>query len=272
MIVFSFTLIGQFRSKSSFADASIRSPSTSPSHFYRIDEQLEGPQSFYTRYLIQFIRNWPPRGFPREWDMHGLDTNPVQLECYQTAGNPFYLGLRQFMKVNAPLAEVEKVLDNMDQYQHLFPGFKDIHVVSRDGNKILTAWEQPIPLFFVPNVRYELWYIVDKSLASRKIYRYQLKESNSLKKDDGLIVIQSESPNLTYYVEYDFYDADWGVLKTIAPSRIWKDNVEGIYLSDLAIKLRAEHSAWSFEKIAEESAKVLKSFPVEKAIDKKRPL
>jgi hypothetical protein len=38
----------------------------------------------------------------------------------------------------------------------------------------------------------------------------------------------------------DFFKADWGLVETLAPERIWKDTADSLYISDLAIKLKAE--------------------------------
>ena len=60
----------------------------------------------------------------------------------------------------------------------------------------------------------------------------------------------------------------------MAPARIWDDSVKGIYLSDVAIKLKAEHPGWDYEAVRKESEKVLEAFSsiVEKAVEEKKPL
>ncbi len=238
---------------------------------HSIDEKLEGPESIYTNYILNLIRVWPKDSFVAQEN----SPNPVQLQCIETIGNPYYIGLEQFMRVNAPLGRVEEILDDINHYKDLFPGFDDIHIVSQQENKILTYWEQHVPFFFVPNVTYQVLYLTDKTSSHRKIYRYKLKNSKNLKTNDGVIIIEEDSPVAvntprTRYTEYDFFDADWGIVKTVAPGRIWKDSVEGIYLSDVAIKLMAEHPRWSFKQVKEESQKILELFPVNKAIEQKK--
>jgi hypothetical protein len=240
--------------------------------FIPLDEKLEGPASIYTPEIVRLIRQWPPKGLD---DSFKSDENPVKLQCIETPGNPYYIGLRQQMRVDAPLSRVEAILDDIDRYQHLFPGYDDIHIVSSSGNKFLTFWEQHIPVFFVPNVKYQVTYLMDKSSPHLKVYRYQLKESEHLKASDGLIVIESETDpktlvQRTRYTEFDFFDADWGILKTLAPEKIWKESVEGIYLSDLAIKLKAEHPEWDSREISEKGRKLLEANPVEKFIQSKK--
>ncbi len=246
---------------------------------FQLNSRLEGPESAYTSAIVKWIEQWPPKGLASLsgedlGKTKSFDESPVKIQCIQTSGNQFYIGLRQEMRIYAPLSRVEGVLDDIDHYQYLFPGYKDIHVVSRTGNRWLTYWEQDIPLFFVPNVKYFITYLMDKPSPTRKFYRYKLKESRNLRFSDGLIVLeekalQGTSSIVTDYVEFDFFDADWGVLKTLAPGKIWKESVEGIYLSDAAIKLKAEHSEWSYQDISKESRKFLSRYPIEPMVEKK---
>lgn len=182
------------------------------------------------------------------------------------------------MWVNAPLEIVQSILDDVDHYKEIFPNFDDIHVVSRDRNRLETYWEQHIPLFFVPNTKYQMSYVVDHSVPDRVVYRYQLAKADAIKVDDGLIVIDKDptpgSSVRTRYTEYDLFDADWGVLETIAPGKIWKESVEGFYLSDIAIKLKAEHfngaDAWSNKRVMKESKSILDRYPVDMALKSRK--
>lgn len=272
----SFIFLLFFRDGVFLQDAYAEGPKDSKklSRSHSILEKLEGPESQYTGYLLKLIQSWPTQNQNLPKTIPGNEKNPVQLQCIETPGNSDYIGIQQFMVVNAAIQKVEAILDDINHYQDIFPDFDDIHIISRDENKILTYWEQHIPLFFVPNVKYQVHYLWDKSSADRKMYRYQLKESKSLKKSDGLIVIErdssaSVSAPRTRYFEYDFYDADWGILKTIAPDRIWTESVEGVYRSDVAIKLKAENPSWDAKRIVEESKKLLEAFPVKNAIESK---
>jgi len=264
-----FIIFGVMCGKSAFLFA--HEPSSTSQFVFPIETPLDGPKSIYTDYLLNLLSSWPHTAAKSE--VSAKDPNPVQLQCLETPGNPFYIGLRQIMIVDAPLSRVAAVLDDIDHYKEIFPGYDDIHVVSRDRNRILTTWEQHIPIFFVPNIRYQLSYIVDSS-SNRRIYRYQLKDGDHLKSNDGMIVIEAIPSKLpahpqTLYKEYDFIDADWGVLKSIAPEKIWKATVEGIYLSDLGIKLKAENNNWPSEEIISKSQKLLNQYPVDSAIENK---
>src|SRR5205814_554174 len=119
----------------------------------------------------------------------------------------------------------------------------------------------------LPNVKYEVVYLLDKPQADRKIYRYKLqKENSAIKTSDGVIVIEALDKNKVRFIEYDFVDAYWGIVKTMAPSRIWKDSVESFFLSDIAIKLKAENPTWTNEKTVDEAKEALKTFPIDKVL------
>ena len=239
-------------------------------YLHSIYEKLDGPQSVYTPYILGLIRG----SISQEWNLALNRENAVELQCIETPNNPFYIGLKQNLIIYSSLSAVEAVLDDVGHYKDLFPDFEDVHVAAKDGNKWVVSWEQKIPVFFIPNIKYEVFYLVDKSLPGRRVYRYQFKGGDNLKYNDGVIVIENDprgtsvSP-MTRYTEYDFYDADWGILKTVAPGKIWKRSVGDIFLSDIAIKLKAENPDWSYEKIKEESEKSLGRFPLERVIGKK---
>jgi hypothetical protein len=256
---------------------------------HSVDSPLGGVESPYTKILIDLVRNWSPQGPPKGWaQVESEDENPVHLKCIETPGNPDYIGVAQYMTIHTALQQVEEVLDDINHYDQIFYGFEDIHLVSQEGNRLLTYWEQKIPVFFIPNVSYQMQYVLDKTATDRKIYRYQLYQSGSIKKSDGLIVIEKShekrlgKSNLnslttlgeqdvesTSYYEFDFYDADWGIIKTLAPGRIWKDSVESFYLSDLAIKLRSENKHWSANQVVQESKKTLSQYPLDLLIQNK---
>lgn len=181
-----------------------------------------------------------------------------QLRCFQNPKNDLYIGVEQRVRIHAALSAVDAVLSDFDHLKDLFPGYKDIHLVSKTENRFLTYWEQRVPLFFVPNVKYEMIYLVDRSMPTRVVYRYQLKESGTLKASDGFISIRKEDDTHTDFVEYDFFDAEWGAAQILGKTKIWSDAVEGLYLSDLATQLKAENENWSHQKAKNEAEKQLK--------------
>ena len=162
-VIFAFRLI--------FISGGVYAGSQEP--FFPIQQHLEGPSSEYTDRLIRWAQKWPPRGLILEAQR---GDSPVLLECLETLGKLDYIGIQQQMTIRAPLSRVEAILDDIDHYQDLFSGFETIRVESKNGNQILTYWEQKVPLFFIPNVKYKMTYLIDKSSLQRKFYRYQLSQ------------------------------------------------------------------------------------------------
>jgi hypothetical protein len=195
----------------------------------------------YTPWIKQLLEN---KAYTKLSKNMNSPANPVQLTCLETKGAKFYIGIVQEMTIQAPLAEVSKVVEGIDQLVDLFPGYESVKLLSQDNSQPIarwvTAWEQKIPLFFIPNVKYQMVYFIHPATPSSKAYRYQLNTVGTIQESDGMIVLEKRSEQETHYIEMDFFKADWGLVETLAPERIWKDTADSLYISDLAIKLKAE--------------------------------
>jgi hypothetical protein len=226
------------------AGAAARSAEVHP-----IDEDLGGPKSSYADVLLEIAR----RGeIPAP--EHG-SSSPVGLTCVATPGDGKYVGTIQRMEIAAPLAAVEQILGDVAHYKDLFPGCAGVREVpgSRDGNRYVTAWEQRVPVPLVPNSRYELTYLVSRPSERLLFYRYRLARTGDLTNSDGLIALEAMGPERTRLTGYDFFNARWGIL----PERlVWRESLRGTFAADLAIKLKAEHPAWSYGRIAAEADRV----------------
>lgn len=228
--------------------------SATASQKYPLTTPLSGPQSLYTRKVLDLLLKWP------ETKKHLIQPekpNGLAIRCLKTPENDLYIGLEQVMHVSASLERVEAVLDDVNNYARLFFGFKDVRIVSRDDNRWTISWEQEVPFFFVPNVKYDTFYLVDSSQPGRKFYRYKLKESGQLKFSDGAIIVETESNGGTLFAEFDYFEADWGILKVLGVKKIWRESIESIVLSDFAIKLKAEHPDWDYERVKDASKKAV---------------
>jgi hypothetical protein len=216
------------------------------------DEDLGGPVSRYADALrIVAVRGEvPAEAAPGASALH--------LTCVATPGDGKYVGIVQRMEIGAPLAEVEAILADVPHYKDLFPGLVDVREVpgSRDGNRYVTAWEQRVPVFFIPNTRYELTYLVSRVGEGRTVYRYRLARSGDLTNSDGIVVLEAAGPGRTRFTAYDFFNARWGV---VPEGAVWRESLRGSFESDLAIKLKAEHPGWSYPEIAAEAERLRRS-------------
>jgi hypothetical protein len=185
---------------------------------------------------------------------------PLQLTCLSTPGEEAYVGALQVAVVEAPLAAVVAILDDVPHYRDLFPDTVDVHEVpgSRQGDRFVTAWEQKAPVFFLPNTRYQLVYRVDRQRPDRVVYRYWLRRAGALRHSDGVVLLEALAPGLTRFTEYDLFDAAWG---PVPMSMVWGEALKGMYLSDTALLLKAEHPAWSYAEVAEVVARRWRAEP-----------
>lgn len=216
--------------------------SAPPAGPHRLDEDLGGPPSRYAADMVRLLD--APRAAPDEGP-----ERPLHLTCLPTPGQPRYVGARQAQTIRAPLTVVAGILDDIPHYPELFPDLVQVRVVDRAGDpdRYVTAWEQRVPVFFLPNTRYELTHLVDRSRPDQVIYRYRLLRSRDLTNSDGLVILEALGPALTRFTEYDFFDAHWGPLTA---GMVWGASLKGIFLSAVAIQLRAEHPDWSYRQVA----------------------
>ena len=227
-----------------------------------IQTTLRGPASVYTHLMIDLVKHWPPKRLK----LAEASEIPT-LTCLSTENEKYYVGVEHFLKIQAPLERVFAVVSDVDHYQSLFPGFEQVKILEQNQNLWTILWEQTIPVFFIPNVKYETYYLIQRE-KNRTFIRMQLKNSTKINHTDGLITLESRG-GATLYTEYDFFDADYGILKTLAPGRIWKDPVEAMFLSDLAVRFKSENPGLSYADITKKTKAVLAKFPLE-AILKKR--
>jgi hypothetical protein len=243
--------------------AAIASGSEPPLH--PIDEKLDGPESLYTEKILKLIKEWP-KG--RTFCHAQNEPQEVQTIGIRTEGRPYYVGFQKCMVIHAPLAQVEAVKDDVEHYQKLFPGFKEVKLVEQDGNKMVLSWKREIPVIFVPAIEYKVNYVVDKSTPNRRIYRYQFKGGDRIKFSDGIEVLDSLGPNVTLFTNYEFYEANYDVvlgIKATSAERVWRDSLEGSYLSIFSIRLKAEHPDWDYPRIEKERRLLVDKMPADAA-------
>ena len=215
---------------------------------------LGGVKSLYTEKLQEHLNQ-----VLSEAPKVPVDAQEIWLECYKTEGDPLYIGVRQKLVVDSPLKRVAEVVEDIETYKDIFPGFEKIKIESKANSRWITYWEQKVPIPFVPNVKYRMIYEIGEAKENSRTYRYQLLEKSSLTLSDGFIILQAIGADQTLYTEVDFFNAEWGAAKIFGQRRIWTDAVEGLVLSDLAIKLKSAHPEWDGRKIKKAAEKSLQS-------------
>jgi hypothetical protein len=182
----------------------------------------------------------------------------VELTCIATPEQDSYVGFLKRTTIHASLSAVEGVLDDVAHYRDLFPGTVDVKVISGSslGARFATLWEQRVPVFFLPNVRYELSHVVDKSVPGMGVYLYRLRHGDRLIASDGLVVLEALGQEVTQFTEYGFFHPR---SEPVPASVVWRESLRGAFLSIVGIALKAENPDWSYERIAAEGERRLAS-------------
>lgn len=215
----------------------------------------EGIDSVYSDFLAQVLKHWSPAQAAASEPLR------VTMTCVSTANADRYVGIIQQQTIEAPIAAVAEVLDDIDHYHDLFPGTVKVQVregslrvdAGRPGSTLFaTAWVQRAPIPFLPKIHFEMSHLVEKA-STRAVYRYKLLRGDKLIASDGLVVLEAIGAARTRFTEYDFFNGHWGPLPTWL---VWKESLKGAYHSDLAVRLKAEQPAWSYGRIAAEAERL----------------
>jgi hypothetical protein len=225
-----------------------------------LSDPLPGPDSPSTAWVLERVLHWAPSA------EESRDV-PILLDCLLTPGQPDTVGVRQFMSISAPLSEVAAVVEDFAHDAQLFPDLADVHVVkgSEEGNRFAVSWEQRVPVFFVPNVRYETTWLLERQ-EKRVSYRYKLKAKGTVKTTDGFIVLEDAGGGLTRYTEVDFIESATG---PVSMATVWEMTLSGMFRSDVAIKLKAEHPGWTYPRLRSEADQLLERFPTTACFQKR---
>ena len=184
----------------------------------------------------------------------------LKITRINTQSNELYIGMKQEMIVKASVRDVAGILDDFAHYHEMFDDLVKAEIVSYSNSGFSLLQEQNIPIPFVSNVVFTLNYFVDKALPDRMGYLYKLKSSNNMNFNDGMIKLARISDNECYFIEYDFVSADWSLLGSIASNKIWESSIEGAVVSNMIIKLKAEHPDWPYSKVKKEAKKITASY------------
>ena len=240
-----------------------------------LSEPLRTIESPYGEALRKLAVDWKSRGsiWKSTVPMPSESSRPmVRITCLSTPGRPFYIGIQQEMVIEAPLARVREVVDFYPGYVDIFDGLLKAKLVSEDGNRVVTEWEERIAIPFVPNERNQVVYLISDPDPGTRIYRYGIIQSNHLKTSDGLIVVEAVSPTRTLYTEFDFFEPDLGAAKLLGADPVWRESVEGFIQTDLALKLSSEHSDWRAEEVRRQSKLLLKGFAAREIVQRKKEI
>jgi hypothetical protein len=167
----------------------------------------------------------------------------IHLTCLESSDDKLYIGLWHSLVINSELKNVTSVIEDFENYHDVFEGIEASKIIKNiDLDKWIVQFENKSPVFFIPNIHYQMEY-KKIPVLNGAMYKYHLSNlypQNNITFSDGLILLKEEN-GVTKFYELDFFNANWGVLGKIAGSNIWSDSVKELAISDLELKFKTEN-------------------------------
>lgn len=222
--------------------------------------------------VIEKISEKDVEGFLKKYNLN--QSGNIDLTCLETTGSKLYIGLWHSLTINSGLKDATSVLEDFEKYPEVFEGIENSKVKTSDSDRWLVEFENKAPVFFLPNIHYQMEYKVFP-VANGKLYKYHLSglyPQKNITFSDGLILLKEENGTTKFY-ELDFFSANWGIVGKIAGKNIWSDSVEELVRSDYELKFKAENlklsSTETKEKVHSALKLVSKDHVIKKCIEAK---
>lgn len=230
----------------------------SESKLFRLNEMAPGvKKSYYSQSILKFLEHWPPPTLAL------TDERPVIIRAIKTPDRPNYMGMVKHSEINVSLKKVEAITERFEDYSKIWDDILSGKVISFDRNRSVTEWVRKAPAFFLPKVHYRMLYTSDKSFPGRIVYRQQLIDGNMLNFSDSIVVLEKLAEDRTRVTVLNFFDTDFGLLRRVAESKIWKTMLQNGFKDDIAFRAKLEHPDWDVDQITKEANKALDRFPID---------
>ncbi|MBC7396577.1 MAG: hypothetical protein H7333_03965 [Bdellovibrionales bacterium] len=194
--------------------------------------------------------------------------------CLSTASDPNLIGLFHEIRIKVPVKTLIAVFEDYEHYPEIFESLRKAKVTKKEASTVWIDFESAVPFFLAPNSKYSMIYrtlavFAELKSSAYKVYSFTLDQSKDLKSLDGVSIIKQIDSDTSLYQEVDFLDANWGAAKFFAPGAIWKDSVEELVRTDLAMKIRAEEPELPSKKLIKKANAELKEEDVKHCIQNK---
>ena len=200
--------------------------------------KAESESSIHSGKYFQTIQEWTERWKNPGSDLKpSLNPNEMIIQSIRTIGDKTYIGLLAKTLINAKLADVLSVLQNIDQYKKIYPGLDEISFVPAQNDQFDIHWKFSGPMG--THTVYNTIQKITKLGAFKAFLIYHLKNSKDVLETDGFVFLQ-ETNGKTEYVSVDFFNAKWGLAATFFEETIWKTSFDNTQKATLAIKNEAE--------------------------------
>lgn len=194
----------------------------------------------------------------------------IYLTCLESSDDKLYIGLWHSLVINSTLKNVTSIIEDFEKYHDFFEGIEASKIIKNiDLDKWIVEFENKSPIFFIPNIHYQMEY-KKIPVLNGAMYKYHLSSlylQSSITFSDGLIFLKEED-GITKFYELDFFNANWGVLGKITGSKIWNDSVKELAISDLELKYKAENLKLSSSEKKEKVYSTLKLISEDQLIEK----
>ena len=204
-------------------------------------------------------------------ELKKLSSNITNGDLTLQCSDDYYIIVSQTQIIHAPIADVAKIVRDFDHYKDWNDGMAVSTGIATTNDRWIFTNETEVPVPFVPNVKTSMHYEITES-ATKSQFRYQLKESSSLKVYDGFIVLEAINPKTTKFIEFDALNADWGPLKVLGLEGIWKQSIEPMYQSDMALRLMTESPRLTATEAVKKSKKMSDSQSFGDCFKSRKPL
>lgn len=218
-------------------------------------------KSMYSLSILKFLDHWPPPTLALK--TFGPQTGDMILRAIKTPGHPHTIGLVKHSIVKVPFEKVTALMEDYPDYYKMWENVVSASILSKDGNRWITAWTRRRPAFFMPEIHYKMEVVIDKSVPGRAVYRQQFISGDSLYFSDGLVIVEKLGDQLTRISVLDFFNANFGPFRGLIEGVIWHRSLENAFKDDVAFRLKLEHPDWSVDKITNASEKMLDRHPVD---------
>ena len=208
--------------------------------------------------------------FNKKMKEPAVNSESIQVTALYTENDHLYIGFEQSFVINASMDRVSAVIEDFKSYPSMFNDIVKAEIIKRDDDsRFILRQEQKIPVFFIPNLVYDMSYNTVRSSDKAKFYIYRLCGGKGMKYNDGIIMLKKISKDKTALYELDFVLADWSALGSISKNLIWKSVIEGGLQANIVIKLRSENPGLEISRCKEAAKKICSGINFKEIVNKK---
>lgn len=154
------------------------------------------------------------------------------------------------MEVDSSLQRLAEVIENFSTYSSFVKNNLKTELKDRDENRFSVFSEMHIAIPLVSNNKNGSALRCGTRITTEASLPLSTSQGQPPSKERRDYNFKLLSEKRTKFTRLNFWDANWGIAKALAPEKIWRDSVKGLYQADLAFKLIAENPEMELKKVA----------------------